>query len=497
MVAFDGVVRLVDPDFAGDFGWLRSTVDEALRMPSVGVIKDVLPRCLEFISQTMVDGVGGEQPEAAVTVFGVVPGEEVSKVGLCVLKAAEATRVRRRVFDGLEVALRIRVVVGHPRPAVTGQDIQVDQQLGKRLGRHRRTAVLVQGELSWGDALVQAGAGDQPLRSGGRFPGGYHPGDDVAREQIEHHVERVGDPLAWTWQARYVPGPDTVWRGGHNWADVIDQNGVDEAIYAVGYRVFDQNFLIGTGFSLRTTATIWTNAHVVVGLIVALSQLVDWQPIPFAVKSGTPIFGEDTYLLQTFHVHPEYDGTPLSPDIAIFVVDKTFQSGPFILPPDLADDLRVGQPIGTMGFPGEITGFDSIVPIATFKDGTVSALRPYNPITTSVAPANNRMVQHNMDLSAGTSGSPIFDHEGWIIAVNNAGTEKLVIDLNTGSPARVPTGNIGFGIRADEMWDFMATFASAKPARLPKSESPIFPDALARIYRHHRYQPFPVEWNGL
>ena len=69
MVAFDGVVRLVDPDFAGDFGWPGSTVGEALRMPAVGVIKDVLPRCLEFIGQAMVDGVGGEQPQAAVTVF--------------------------------------------------------------------------------------------------------------------------------------------------------------------------------------------------------------------------------------------------------------------------------------------------------------------------------------------------------------------------------------------------------------------------------------------
>ena len=88
-------------------------------MSAVGVIKDLLPRCLEFIGQAMVDGVGGEQPQAAVSVFGVVPGEEVSKVDLCVLGAAEATRVRRRVFDGL----RIR----HPRPTVAGQDIQVDQ----------------------------------------------------------------------------------------------------------------------------------------------------------------------------------------------------------------------------------------------------------------------------------------------------------------------------------------------------------------------------------
>ena len=54
------------------FGWLIQTslgtlgagvyVGEALRMPAVGVIKDVLPRCLEFIGQAMVDGVGVSNP---------------------------------------------------------------------------------------------------------------------------------------------------------------------------------------------------------------------------------------------------------------------------------------------------------------------------------------------------------------------------------------------------------------------------------------------------
>ncbi len=80
MVAFDGVVRLVDPDFAGDFWGLRSTIDEALGMPAVGVIEDVLPRRLESIGQAMVHGVGGEQAQAAVAVLGVVPGEEGSKI---------------------------------------------------------------------------------------------------------------------------------------------------------------------------------------------------------------------------------------------------------------------------------------------------------------------------------------------------------------------------------------------------------------------------------
>ena len=82
---------MIDPDFAGYFWWLRSTIDEALGMPAVGIIEDLLPHRLEFIGQAMVHGVGDEQSQAAVTVFSVVPGEEISKLRLCVLGATETT----------------------------------------------------------------------------------------------------------------------------------------------------------------------------------------------------------------------------------------------------------------------------------------------------------------------------------------------------------------------------------------------------------------------
>ena len=104
------------------------------------------------------------------------------------------------------------------------------------------------------------------------------------------------------------------------------------------------------------------------------------------------------------------------------------------------------------------------------------------------------MVQHNLDLSGGTSGSPIFDHEGWIVAVNNAGTEALVIDQRTGEPRRVPSGNIGFGIRVDEAWDFIEWVDSglAKPIAGVQG---VHPKALPRSsYPHPAYQPFPPGW---
>ena len=163
---------------------------------------------------------------------------------------------------------------------------------------------------------------------------------------------------------------------------MIEESRLEDAIYAIGFEVFDTNFLIGTGFGAHYTNAIWTNAHVVQRLIDALAELRDHGPRPFAVKSGTAI-------------------------------------------------------------------------------GGVNALRPYRPEAESVTPEDSRVVQHNLDLSGGTSGSPIFDHEGWIVAVNNSGTEALVIDQRTGEPRRVPSGNIGFGIRIDEAWAFIEWLDSA------------------------------------
>ncbi len=279
-----------------------------------------------------------------------------------------------------------------------------------------------------------------------------------------------------------------------NWADVIEESGLDQAIYAIGFEVFDTNFLIGTGFSAHYADAIWTNAHVVQGLIDVLAELRDHGPRPFAVKSGTAIGGGDTHVLYQYLEHPAYDGSTQSPDIGILIVDADFATAPSFLPREHARELRVGQPVATMGFPGEIAPLNTTVPLATFKDGTISALRPYRPEAEPATPEDSRILQHNLDLSGGTSGSPIFDHEGWIVAVNNAGTEALVIDQRTGEPRRVPSGNIGFGIRADEAWDFIEWVDSALAKPIAGDEGPRSRALPQRSYPHPAYRPFPPDW---
>lgn len=276
-----------------------------------------------------------------------------------------------------------------------------------------------------------------------------------------------------------------------NWADVLDEANVSDTIYAIGFNLpGGRNYVIGTGFAAHYVDAIWTNAHVALGLRDQLAALSFLRPIPFAVRSGTVIGEGTTHVLTGYLVHPDYTGRTDSPDVAAVLVDDELTAFLEFLPRRLATQLRVGQPVATMGFPGEVSHPYTAAPIATFKDGTISALRPFSILETSITPANTTYVQHNLDLSGGTSGSPIIDHYGWVIAVNNSGTEKLVFDVNTGRPERVPTGNIGFGIRVDEVWSMIGWIEASGSSR------GVVRAGTAGRHSLTKYRAFPENWDG-
>ena len=72
----------------------------------------------------------------------------------------------------------------------------------------------------------------------------------------------------------------------------------------------------------------------------------------------------------------------------------------------------------------------------------------------------------------------------------------LVIDQRSGEPRRVPSGNIGFGIRVDDVWDFIESegeeTGSAKA--IPGHGYPGLIEAPSRPYPHPAYHPFPPGW---
>ena len=94
------------------------------------------------------------------------------------------------------------------------------------------------------------------------------------------------------------------------------------------------------------------------------------------------------------------------------------------------DELAVGQPVGTLGFPEELWvltgGWWNKTVVPTFKDGTLSALKSLN---TDIYPTEvGRLLQYNLTTTRGTSGSPVFDHTGFIIGNNHASHLNFVAD---------------------------------------------------------------------
>ena len=216
------------------------------------------------------------------------------------------------------------------------------------------------------------------------------------------------------------------------------------------------------------------------GLKKASRDRAHLNPVFFAAKAGA--YNETTgsldrsqlHLLDlnSSRLHPDYDGTVYSPDIGFFVVDAEFTSGAVLLPREYVDELRLGQPIGTLGFPGEIGA--TFTP--TFKDGVISAFRTNRRGTA----AQNVAIQHNFDTTGGTSGSLIFDQAGWVIAVNHSGFSQ---------------GSLSFGIRVDEVWEFIdcCTTPATSPGRPGVASTTLLPQ---RPHPSATYEPFPEDWNG-
>lgn len=290
-----------------------------------------------------------------------------------------------------------------------------------------------------------------------------------------------------------------------DWSAVIEDQNLDDAVYAIGVQVQGKNYVLGSGFVARFWRNaIWTNAHVVQAVLISIGFIEDLNPRPFAVKSGTEVGGADTYWLQlqNYRVHPDYDGTARSPDAALLIIDANLSPTPIFLPRDQVQGLQAGQPIGTLGFLEEMSEEAVNVPVATFKSGTISALRPFADEVPT--PENSRVIQHNLDLSGRTSGSLIFDHQGYIIGMNFAGIYRVVYDQRTGKPTRIVSENPGLALRVDELWRIydlvsgasrIATGLSGDGAAGRRADVPLVlvpePD-----YAHESYQPFPDGWNG-
>ena len=128
--------------------------------------------------------------------------------------------------------------------------------------------------------------------------------------------------------------------------------------------------------------------------------------------------------------------------------------------------LRTGTHLGTMGYPGELmqpylsaldlTKRESKTAIATFKDGWIGRITDFEDRAADYAAPY--WIQHSASTSGGTSGSPMFTSDGYVIAVNNSGIDHHVqVEQAAGTTAvRTPSASqIGHAVRADILCEFV------------------------------------------
>ena len=271
-----------------------------------------------------------------------------------------------------------------------------------------------------------------------------------------------------------------------DWSGIV--HSLQYSVYAVLHGVYNENIadwtitFIGTSFAVES-GTLVTNGHIIDGLVE-----LDGQVAAFNNRYGTDLQGtwivvqnlttdlsyqENYFFIGTSWSHPQWDPDNLSsPDVGTLHISEGFIGRRVRLATSNAVyRLRVGAPIATLGFPGELQGgeLSHLFPIGTFKNGTISALRPPfrgEMYTTS----DTYVVQHNLDLSGGTSGSPIFDASGQVVAINNAGIENVVLSI-VGTPARISQAALGFGIRADKIHELLDEVGVAAKPTTPADPS--------------------------
>jgi hypothetical protein len=94
-------------------------MSEAFGVAGIGRIKHLLSQADYFPSHAIVQHLRGQQGDHAVMVILVVPREKVLAVCARILDGTEAVGELGHVFEGFELAFRVRIVVRYMWPAMS------------------------------------------------------------------------------------------------------------------------------------------------------------------------------------------------------------------------------------------------------------------------------------------------------------------------------------------------------------------------------------------
>jgi len=152
-------------------------------------------------------------------------------------------------------------------------------------------------------------------------------------------------------------------------------------------------------------------------------------------------------------IHPEYGITSerFNPDIATLTIDG--KNEVFF---KTADDrtlhgLKSGEPVAFLGFPMENMKDDNVNldnPVASMQSGIIVAVSDFD--LKDAGPEENYLIRHNLPVTGGASGSPLFNRDGAVVALLFGGS--IIGQIHNGQIDRRPSAAmINYAVRSDLM----------------------------------------------
>lgn len=236
---------------------------------------------------------------------------------------------------------------------------------------------------------------------------------------------------------------------------------------------------VGTGWS-GPGGVIVTNAHVAEG-IPSSAKGVSW-----VARSATPPHTE--HAITGARIHPGYEafgrfllankpiqehvaardegfGLTGACDVAVLTVDNPAALAPALPIPsrEKLKELHAGDAVATVGFPAE--GLDATpillaAPVPVRHRGFLVRLTDF--FMRQREDGENQLVQHGLPTAGGSSGSPIIDTEGNVVAVANGGNMQIVPSGGDGATNRIATNVVNFAQRADLVLDLLENRADSR-----------------------------------
>lgn len=257
-------------------------------------------------------------------------------------------------------------------------------------------------------------------------------GESEERERLEGRIADLNEQLGEEQQ-------ETV-------SDIAER--YDGAVWALVRTSGSRRSVICSAFAVRNDL-LATTAHCVEGVERALGR---GDMVRAVANHGE---GE-SQVVERMWRHPRYErSAPASPNVGLVRIAGGAATRCEIGSMTDLHGLRAGDDVFVLGFPSVLS--DEADPVAGLTTGVIGRLTAFDG---SAAPASGRyLVSHSAFSDDGTAGSPIFDRDGHVIAINagNVRARRRVTDTSTRVTRTVESdAPYAWAVRADLLLQLLA-----------------------------------------